>query len=213
MSETTDVPKIHITGSGRSAGNNGGCEITIKGLHDYELDAIKSMLLGLNWVSTNDSGRIISIPAKTPLPPPTDDEMLPFWREHSLSEGAITIQQEIFDPEAFRRNDHSSIQIQSLCGYYYTKEKYRAEAEKLTRWGFECLRSRRDEDGRYRELWYLSGTWAANGELKEAIGSKHHDHETRRSAEHAQALEFLRRNVQFGTLDASVQKLAMIMAD
>lgn len=212
MNDVTVPKRISVTSSGRSR-ESGECKMTIEGLQDYEMDAIKSMLLGLNWISTGDSGRIISIPAKTPLPPPTDDEMLPFWREHPLSDGIPVIQQEIFDPESLKRNNQSSIYIQSLCGYYYTKDSYRSQAEKLTRWGFECLRSRRGENGQYWELWYLSGIWAAKEELRDAIGSKHPDYETRKGEEFDQMLNFLSKNVQFGTLDASVQKLAMIMAD
>lgn len=200
-------------GSSTRSQKPGESSLTIEGLSPAELDLIRSMLLGLNWITTNDFGNLIGIPAKFPLPFPTEDEMLPFWRPLVLSSRDLKVQEELFDPERSKQSSQPSICIQSLCGYNYTKDKYVAEATKLTRWGFQCLRSRRGADGHYWEIWYLPGAWAAKEELKEASESNHPDWKTRQQEEHGKLLEFLRRNVQFGTLDASVQRLCMTVDD
>jgi hypothetical protein len=98
-----------------------------------------------------------------------------------------------------------SIIIQHLCGYHYTPENYKRQAEYLESLGFECLRSRRGADARYHELWLLSGLWSAKGGLKESLGNGG----SYGNKELNKAVKFLCRNASFGTLDVSFQRAAM----
>ena len=77
----------------------------------------------------------------------------------------------------------------------------------MTRWGFDCLRSKRGKKGRFWEIWYLPGFWRATEELKEAIDKAGKNTPERTKA----AIAFLAKNAQFGSMDISVQKLAMVI--
>ena len=46
---------------------------------------------------------------------------------------------------------------------------YHSERAMLARWGFECCRSRRRNDGTFAEYWVLDTTRAARGELQQAL--------------------------------------------
>ena len=109
------------------------------------------------------------------------------------------------------------ITIQSLCAHRYSVESYAEESGKLLGYGFIQLRSRRGKDACFWELWYLPGVLFAKGKLKEAIDLisvntdvNHLRHRTDKERLKA-AVDFLRQNVIFGTLDVSVQRLAMII--
>lgn len=106
--------------------------------------------------------------------------------------------------------------IQHLCGYGYTVEAYRVHAQNLMNCGFECLRSRRGNDGKFWELWYLPGTWCAKGPLKEAIDSQPkpgadepYTDQWKTTTEFV--VGWLCHNVSFGTLDVAVQRAAMVV--
>lgn len=189
-------------------------EITFSGLIEKESDELVAMLAGLSWIMIQD-GRLVSHQKHLPLPSPTEDEkMLPFWRKHSILEDGY-MQEEIFDPERLQRPYAVSIYISSLCAHNYTPENYQQESEKLERWGFVCMRSQRGENGKFWEVWCLPGTWMAKEELQGVVqGAKIQIPFDKKEKEVLkQALEFLRRNVQFGSLDVSIQRLCMVNAD
>jgi hypothetical protein len=96
------------------------------------------------------------------------------------------------------------ISIEHLCAYDYSPENYRHQAEILESFGFDCLRSRRGPDGRYMEMWHLSGMWSAKGRLK---GTLHGITDPAKQAD--EAISFLCKNVVFGSLDISWQRAAM----
>lgn len=58
-----------------------------------------------------------------------------------------------------------------MCGYGYTKDRYKVEVGKLESWGFECCRSRRGDNGKFWELWFLPYLRAAEGDLLRAMHS------------------------------------------
>lgn len=102
-----------------------------------------------------------------------------------------------------------------------TPENYVRESEKLTSYGFIQLRSKREEDGGYWEIWYLPGVWCAKGDLKKIVDdittkakTWEDPHGRRKDKECFKAvLEFLRRNASFGTLDVSIQRLCQVWED
>lgn len=189
-------------------------QVTIDGLVGNESELLKASILGgHHWIRRGSDGRLLHVASFDPLPGPiTDEEMLPFWRRPSENEAR---QADLFgfdeSTEAALKHASPSIYISSLCGYNYTAENYKREASKLSDWGFVCMRSPRDEDsGHFQEVWYLSGVWAAKGELEESIVQSN---SKTQEAKFKHALEFIRFNVEFGSLDVSMQRMAMAIPD
>jgi len=195
--------------------------IEIKGLTREEADQLLGSIRGHSWFTVED-GRLKVAPRHEPLPDPTQDEgMLPFWRkfEHHQPQGELVAR--VFEEMSADAIYEPHFAIQSLCGYNYSRENYAIESEKLTSYGFTQMRSKRAEDGSYWEIWYLPGVWFAKGDLKEVIDkitsrakSWEDPHGKRKKRECFEAvLEFIRRNVSFGTLDVSIQRMCAVMGD
>jgi hypothetical protein len=229
-----DRPKVRIASHGGTHGRHGELHAYIHGFDFKELELMRGAMHGHQWV-TCENGRIKNVPSYEELPgPATDESMMPFWRRPAPGE---EVQLSLFSFEPLPVWASPSITIGSLCGYYYSEENYAREAKKLTRWGFACLRSQRDDAGQFHEQWYLSGLWAAKGELKGAIdaldpyiiekntaaefllnalGRNEEPRpleagEGRRKRELEVAIKFLCHSAQFGTLDVSVQRAAMVI--
>ncbi len=192
----------------------GNQQATIDNLTPEEIKLLlASILEGHHWVRGNGDGRLQHVSSYEELPGPiTDDKMLPFWRQPTEGEGRQT---DMFgfdlSTEAGLKHTSPSIYINSLCGYDYSAENYKSQAEQLIEWGFICMRSPRDPDsGKFWETWFLPGKWAVRGSLKEAISSN----KTKSGEETFKLiLEFLRINASFGSLDVSMQRIAMVMKD
>lgn len=203
MEDTEDIgERVRI-------GSCGSKDINIHGLVDGETELIEGAVNGHQWVTVKE-GRIVAQPTYKPLPGPTEDEeMLPFWR--ARREGTSEMRQFLLDPDESLDHHSPSILISSVCGYDYTPENYRCETEKLERWGFICMRSRRDSDGHFWEFWYLPSLYLAKEELKDALQSKKDSAgEPTESIKMERALSFLSRNTSFGSLDVVVQRMAMV---
>jgi hypothetical protein len=187
-----------------SWGGNG--QMTISGICKEDQERVTaSFKAGAYWLRVKDKMLEIK-PSWEPLPDPVKDpKMFPFWREPA--EGEVKTQTKLFEIEKEGLDYHNSpsISIQHLCGFKYTDKGYKFNAEQLESYGFECMRSRRGLDGKYWEIWFLPGLWAAKGELKEIVGHE----KGKKTLE--KALEFITRHVQFGSLDISVQRLAMVL--
>jgi hypothetical protein len=171
------------------------------GLTPAEVTMMESASNGTGWVTVSQNGRLVKSNKLTPPPPVTDEGMEPFWRKHQEAQTALKLD----DFEPLPNWHEPSISIQHLCGYDYTPLRYKSEAEKLTRWGFHCLRSKRGTDGRFWEIWFLPGFWLAKEELKKVIDSTEGNLEKKTKA----VINFLARRASFGSMDMSVQKLAM----
>jgi hypothetical protein len=192
--------------------------ITVSNLSKEETERFVGLIHGQNWASVKD-GRLVFQGIFSPLPDPVlDEEMLPFW--FPQGSGAYTAQKEVFDKERMAFPSGAHIAIQSLCAYDYTPKNYKKEAGKLESYGFSQMRSKRGKDGHFWEIWFLPGTWAAKGDLAEAIQladlkarGKGLEHTKKEKACLDAAIDFLRRNVKFGSLEVAVQRLAMVIDD
>ncbi len=192
----------------------GDQRLTVDNLTPKEIELLQaSMLAGHHWVRRGDDGRLEHVPSYEELPNPvSDDQMLPFWRRPTKGECR---QADLFgfnpSTEAALKHASPSVYITSLCGYHYSAENYKFQAEQLTAWGFVCMRSPRDTNsGQFWEVWFLSGVWAAKGRLKEAVSdSKAKDNDEK----FKHMLEFIRHNASFGSLDISMQRMAMVIDD
>jgi len=204
-----DRPKIKVGSYGPSPGHQGGQSVTVNGFDSKEFEQFEGALHGHHWVTVSDRGRLRAIPTYRELPGPLDDEMmLPFWRPATKG---IETQLELFELEQTRDFYSGTILIQSLCGYHYSHGNYRHEAEKLLRWGFDCLRSRRKDSGRFSEVWLLH-MFEAQSDLKETIEKVVPPGTFDRDTEHRRlnaAISFLGSNSSFGTLDVCIQRMAM----
>lgn len=182
----------------------GAGEAKFAGLEPAEVTMMESMAHGTGWIKVSrKTGRLVKRNAQRDLPCPTDEQMEPFWRKHQDVQASLKLN----DFEPLPNFFEPSISIQHLCGYNYTPLNYKVEAEKFTRWGFHCLRSKRGDDGRFWEIWYLPGFWCATEELKDEIEAAGKDVNKRMEA----AKNFLMHRASFGSMDMSVQKVAMVI--
>lgn len=191
-------------------GSYGSESVTISGLSKEQSETIQGAVRAGNFWVRVVNGELEAVSAFEKLPDPiADEKMLPFWEVPFLSieeSKALVHKNIVLDKERLEHKYSSpSIYIEGLCGYSYSAEFYRQEARKLLSYGFECLRSRRENDGRYTEKWYLPLV-CARGPLATAINKKEDDFEKLKAA-----TEFLRHAVHFGSLDVSMQVLALTM--
>lgn len=176
----------------------------LRGLTPEEIELMQAVLSGCQWVSGDKDGRLCFSSCHKPLPEPVDDkEMLAHWPITEKSEGKEAVQLELWTSGELGYLSHPSIIIQHLCGYGYSPSNYEWQARKLESFGFECLRSRRDKDGKFSEVWLLASLVFAKGGLEEYLDACPED-----ELKINRAKSFLAHNVSFGTLDICVQKLA-----
>lgn len=204
------IPGVRI---GSSGGDRG--EVNFYGFSREEISSVDGVANGYNWMTIQDGvPKFVSVYESLPEPA-VDDEMLPFWRK--LSEEHESTQLELFDLGTEKlQNSSPSFIVQHLCGYRYTSDNYRYNAELLESYGFECLRSRRRANGRFWEVWLLPGTWAAKGELQEVLSlvtDPGSDYQKAEKKKVEKTIDFLCRKVDFGTLDVCVQRAAMTVDD
>jgi|SaaInlLV_10m_DNA_2_1039722.scaffolds.fasta_scaffold00376_7 hypothetical protein len=175
-------------------------KIEFSNLQASEHAALKALLHGTAWVTVH-KGRLKASPTFLPAPTPLEDPaMAPFWPSMPIPDNTTI---DMF-PQEYETYSPGFI-IQHLCGYGYSPEGYKTEADKLTEWGFSCMRSQRGEDGQYWEMWYLPGLWAAKGRMRDELKATPRD----RKAEADAVATFLCQNARFGTLDIKSQRAAM----
>lgn len=198
--EIEDIEDIKIPSYG---GNP--CHMDIKNLSEEEMDKLMATLLHGAYYAKGEKGRIVFIPAHEPLPDPVQDEgMLPFWRAVNIPSDQKAVPSSYKDFVHAENGYSSSITISGLCGFYYSPEFYRENAQRLESYGFGVMRSKRDNDFKYWEHWYLPSLWFAKGGLADSFKETKEDSEKLKLA-----LEFLRTHVVFGSLDVSSQRLCM----
>jgi hypothetical protein len=183
---------------------SGGSEgiLELRGLTPKEITKMEGVLSGCDWVSA-DGGRLRFSPRCKPLPEPVDDEeMIASWPVTGRLGNERIVQLEFWTSEELGILSYPSITINYLCGYSHSPEKYKWQAETLESFGFECLRSRRGEDGKFSEAWVLSSLIFAKGELKEYL-----DECPEGEVLIDRATSFLSHCVSFGTLDVSVKRM------
>ncbi len=190
--------------------SRGGGEFDLKGLTEDEMEAVDGALNGSKWIRVVE-GRLEISDVFEGHPDQIEDEtMHPFWMS-SLETGGVQLELfsvgDSFDPKINLRG--SSFTISSLCGYNYSPEKYRSNAKRLESYGFVCMRSKRDEgSGQFWEHWHLGDLFFAKGKLKKCVDKRKNANQRIKAKI---AVDFIRRNVEFGSMDISVQRLAMVI--
>lgn len=206
--------RIRISGTVRRGDD---CGLEIVGLTQREADQLESMVRGLSWVGISNE-RLVSISRHEPLPNPVADvSMAPFWSGVPMSTQCELVPKE-HEPFSARSLDYAHY---TIMGVGAATGDYQLNSEKLLTFGFKQMRSRRGRDGGYWELWYLPGVWAAEGSLKTAVDEAKANKVTWSDPNgeaaykkcHAAVLEFLRTNVDFGSLEVSIQRYALCSGD
>lgn len=196
------------TASSTERGNR--ASITISGTKE-NIDAIRASLLGAAFVRVNDQGDVERHDRYQPLPDPIQDPATPVkWQLDWLK----TSNPNRFDVAGVLPPDewHSpGIIVSHLCGYGWSKSAYDYEVRKLQSWGFELMRSRRGDNGRFWELWWLPYLLAAQGDLKAFIDGLEKDVRGNWAHETRAIVGWLCRHASFGCLDVTVQRAAMVM--
>lgn len=195
--------KIRIVSSMCGSGNS--CGVTIEGMTKEELDhLLGAFKLGVSWISVAD-GRLVVRSIHEELPSPVPDlDMAPFWRRWPGPEG-FKVQMSLFPDPEFQSFSMPGIVIRGLCAGAsvsgaYSEELYAKQGALLESFGFICLRSRRGDNGRFWEMWYLSGLFSSRGDLAAAIKD---------CSDLDGAARFLMERVDFGSLEFNRQYAAL----
>ena len=184
----------------------GKSNITLEGTKE-EIDIIRAMLVGKHWVSVRGE-KVETVDVFKALPPPEDDPMIPpKWQTEfgSLPDRfAPDLQDQI--PEESRGGTWTS------ASFYMSHLIYpKRDIPKVQDWGFECLRSRRGDDGKFWEVWYLPGMWAAKGEMKKHLETLPKDMAWEKRTE--TTCHWIAQRVIFGSLNVVVQRMALANPD
>jgi hypothetical protein len=201
------------------AGQYGSGQVIISGLSEKEVAEIMGAINhGHNYIKVEDD-KLKTVAKFEDLPGPiSDEEMLPFWRpvtKEEKNQNLLDVPGKIIN---YGKDKISSpaINIEYLCGKYYSPEDYKINAEKLESYGFICFRSRRLDDGTYSEIWHLPSLGSAKGKLAEFIkaisvpaGGKIWENKFEEKKLDG-AIDFINENVKYGILDVTITKLYLL---
>src|SRR3990172_9071875 len=150
---------VRITSQGHKYG-------TSKAFVEFECDtqeeyeALRAMSHSTKWVRIID-GKMEVCEAFKPVP--LEDPHLEF--HFPAANNPVLHHRRPSGPK-----ENGAIYVQHIMGYHggYDGElvTYKDQSRKMEKAGFECLRSRRGEDGLTWEIWYLPGPWAGRGPIK-----------------------------------------------
>ncbi|TAK03892.1 hypothetical protein EPO34_01910 [Patescibacteria group bacterium] len=180
--------------------------VTVAGLTPEEIAKLDAaMTVGTCWVRKGEDGQLQFSEAHLPAPDPIEDErMRPFWQPFISGKGSIQI--EMFDEQRMKASCLPKITVEYVGAGDREPKSYERNASKLRSYGFECMRSQREEgSGRYIEQWILFTSYHAKGPLKEAMEAKKSTNEQVDAA-----VAFLCQHVHFGSLDVCVQRAALV---
>ncbi len=203
--QNRDRVRIHSISQDRRIGY--GEMVTVSGMTKNEVEQLRDFPTGHFWIRADEDGRLVFSPTfRTPPAPIFDEQTQPHWPR--ITEQNRAVQIDLISMEASQPHDSPSITIRGLCAYQYTPANYQEQAGLLESYGFECLRSRRGRDGRYIEIWYLPGLWAAEGDLALSIceGEDVKDRLKDSKEKLDRAIRFLCHHTRFGSLDACIQR-------
>ena len=152
---------------------DGSHEITINGEKDAVVQLAGALQYGVKWIRMLASGEIETSDVYMRPPAPTDDpQMQNIWQFDPLPKDIpvqLTLRYddpEMRDPKNEWSKHNREIFLQSIQGYA-GQEAYIARAKRLAEAGFTCLRSRRGDDGKYWEMWYLPYPCGGRGPIKD----------------------------------------------
>ena len=126
----------------------------VNGTKEEIMDFIASFSTGTKWTRIGDNSELIALNAfKEPVV--TKDPKI----DGHFKEGGIIR----LDKNLKEDNENCEFFVQSIAGY---DGNYAEKSKKLEEVGFSCLRSKREKDGKFWEIWYLPSKYSAKGELE-----------------------------------------------
>ena len=150
--------------------DTGKGEITIAGTSE-DIRLIELMILGTSWIRRGLVG-VEESKAYHDAPSPINDPKLEdHWPIEPLvtpsSQYKLFVDEDEHEKQARAKGkmDFRSIYVSGITAYA-SGDIYVARAKLLDDAGFICLRSRRGDDGKYWEIWYLAGPTNAQGAIK-----------------------------------------------
>lgn len=194
-----DRPPIRWTSKGGPDGR-----IELAGLTPKELEAVEAFLAGTSYVRCIN-GRLHAYKTHEPLPRPEEDPLIgPHWRN--------TGEPKVWGGIPSGEGWHSPGIIITGLGAGLSPDGFgNQEAERnqalVESFGFDCLRSRRGDDGKYWEQWVLHFLEAAKGDLLAHLNALPRDAKWHQRAE--SAADFIAKQVRFGSLDIVIQRWAL----
>lgn len=189
----------------------GGKEMSIAGT-EQEIEALEAMLTGLILVGNPESDAPLRTsrfyPPNLDADPETSRHFPPklpeFQTMVQASWGELAVASSRYSQErvdAFVKSHKDfeqgciSIYVHGLFGYGCDQLEQTRRVALIRDVGFEQMRSPRGEDGKYWEVWYLAGAWAAQGRLK--------------NAKLETIINFVAREIMPGSLDLVRQHMAL----
>jgi hypothetical protein len=134
-------------------------EMNISAESGENLAPFKSFFDKNKWIRMDEEGKLRTAPYFKSVPKPKtvyDKDVAPLW-----TKGPVELK------KRSGKGDGTcglrSFYVQHIGGY---DGDYRKKAQRMVLAGFSVLRSRRGSDGKFWEIWYLSGEWAAEGEIR-----------------------------------------------
>lgn len=168
-----------------------------------QIEQMHSVILGAAWFTVEKDTPVFQTKFR-PLPEVKPDLCI----EPYVGTGKRWVPREFSKPPEQWSPHFDLAHLGAGAGDCDPRVAYEREARKIESWGFFCMRSRRGPDGRYWEIWRLQGYWDAKGELEAFI--KYMDRSNPTSEIKVRAvIDWLCRNVRFGTLDVSNQRAAL----
>ena len=147
--------------------------VTLRGTKEDIVRLAGALQYGMKWIRMWPNGEIETSDVYAMPPSPIDDvELQNIWQFDPLPEGA-DVQMKLLrddpkmqEPKSEWSKKHRSLYLQSIQGYA-GRDAYVSRAKRLMEAGFICLRSRRGDDGKYWEIWYLPSPCCGRGPLKD----------------------------------------------
>lgn len=189
--------KIRLGSYGSDRG--GECFVTLQGLTKAEGEWFRRMMSEDAFIGMHD-GRMQVYQKHEDLPSPADDPVV----FDSFKPGGHVEHVIAGDPGDIR---FRSIWLHAVgCGCD-NKEAIR-QRRQVEEWGFECMRSRRGESGKYWEVWMLYGITGAQGLLKKAIDDMK-DAGVDFKVMGDKLVHWIAHRCRFGSIDITCQRLAV----
>lgn len=148
--------------SGQTFRREGPCEVRIELTDRRESAAFEAALSGARWITGGPCGELIQAP-RYPTPVVEPD---PIVGPHFTATRQVSYLPNDVTPDAGPERLEPAVYVSHLCGYNYSDENYRRASSWMESAGFACMRSKRGEDGKYWEIWYLPGPFRARGPIE-----------------------------------------------
>jgi hypothetical protein len=177
--------------------------ISLVGTPD-EIEKMRKMMLGTAWMTVTEGVVKVSESFKEAPEPVSDPMIPPHWQ---TSFGSLPAAH----APALMNHVPEDMTMWGSPSFFLRHLIHTRDVETVQSWGFEVMRSRRGEDGKFWEVWYLPGDWAAKNDLKKFIETipRTTDWENKSM----KIIHWIAERVIFGSYDVVIQRMALSNPD